>query len=552
MNEREEQDAERQGSEDSDTGADTGTGEAETGEAGTEATPADGDQADGDGESGDGDQADGDSADRADADSGDGADATPDTGDGEEPAGTAGRPSGTPRPTPHRRTRAGSHAAATQAATPAPSPTGANRGGRLRRTGRATGRTVVTLLSVIALCVTGYAYARLDQLHDAIETTDALDDWHYESSGDDEAPPPPPKDDGATDILLVGADSRTDMQGNPLPLSVLKALRTESTSGIKTDTMIILRIPKDGSDPVGVSVPRDTWVDVPHGGKDKVNSAYGAAKNAEWQRLQADGVTDRAQLERDSNQAGRRALVRTLQDFTQVHIDHYAEINLLGFYLLTEAIGGVEVCLNAPTKDKDSGADFDAGVQTVSGGEALSYVRQRKNLPNGDLDRIVRQHTFLSSALDKAMSTGTLTNPDKLSDLIDTVRRSLVLDPDLDVLGFAQQAKDLLGDGMEFETIPVTDVAARSSDGQSIVTVDLQRVRSFIRGLAHGSGGQDGAPSNDGGGASPGPTNPSGAAGDPPSGGGAAVGGSAAGGAARGVTGGVALSRASGQVPCVN
>nr|WP_258938360.1 MULTISPECIES: LCP family protein [Prauserella salsuginis group] len=416
-----------------------------------------------------------------------------------------------------------------------------------------TGRTVITLLSVIALGVTGYAYARLDQLHDAIETTDALDDWHYESSGDEEAPPPPPKDDGATDILLVGADSRTDMQGNPLPLSVLKALRTESTNGIKTDTMIILRIPKDGSDPVGVSIPRDTWVDVPHGGQDKVNSAYGAAKNAEWGRLKAEGVTDGAQLERDSNQAGRRALVRTLQDFTQVHIDHYAEINLLGFYLLTESIGGVEVCLNAPTKDKDSGADFEAGVQTVSGGEALSFVRQRKNLPNGDLDRIVRQHTFLSSALDKAMSTGTLTDPDKLSGLIDTVRRSLVLDPDLDVLGFAQQAKDLLGDGMGFETIPVADIAARSGDGQSIVTVDLQQVRSFIRDLAHGSGGEDGESSSDGGGSSPEATS---TADDvpAPNGGGAAAGGDAAGAgsSARGVTGGDALSQAPDQVPCVN
>lgn len=596
MNEREEREAERRGSGDGNDSADRGddgrtrdghtedsrtrdgrTGDGET--ADQQAQDAAGDAGTADSGSRDSASRDADTEDRGSWDSGSGDADTEDRASGDSASrdsasedsraaddrgrdggagGSAGAAAsdGRPRPTPRRRRRATSTAAGSAAttatattttatattataATTTASATGQTRGRRLRRTGRAAGRTFVTLLSVIALGVTGYAYARLDQLHDAIETTDALDDWHYESSGDEEAPPPPPKDDGATDILLVGADSRTDMQGNPLPLSVLKALRTESTNGIKTDTMIILRIPKDGGDPVGVSIPRDTWVDVPHGDKDKVNSAYGAAKSDEWQRLRAEGVTDRAQLERDSNQAGRRALVRTLQDFTQIHIDHYAEINLLGFYLLTESIGGVEVCLNAPTKDKDSGADFEAGVQTVTGGEALSFVRQRKNLPNGDLDRIVRQHTFLSSALNKAMSTGTLTDPDKLSDLIDTVRRSLVLDPDLDVLGFAQQAKDLLGGGLEFETIPVTDVAARSDDGQSIVTVDLQRVRSFVRGLVDGNGQTRGEGSDDpsnGGGESPPATN---AADDEPSpnGGGAAAGGAA---------------RAPAEVPCVN
>ncbi|MBB3052859.1 LCP family protein required for cell wall assembly [Prauserella isguenensis] len=572
MNEREEWDAERRGSEDGNDSADRGDTPRTGPGVGTGARDVEGDERAGVDSAADDSAADGGAggADGGAADGGagdadiEGADSrTQDAGTaGTAGSAGAGAPGGRPRPTPHRRSPVTSAAAGTAAATTTTTTAAQPRGGGLRRTGRVAGRTFVTLLSVIALGVTGYAYARLDQLHDAIETTDALDDWHYESSGDEQAPPPPPKDDGATDILLVGADSRTDMQGNPLPLSVLKALRTESTNGIKTDTMIILRIPKDGGDPVGVSVPRDTWVDVPHGGKDKVNSAYGAAKSDEWQRLQAEGVADRAQLERDSNQAGRRALVRTLQDFTQIHIDHYAEINLLGFYLLTESIGGVEVCLNAPTKDKDSGADFEAGVQTVTGGEALSFVRQRKNLPNGDLDRIVRQHTFLSSALNKAMSTGTLTDPDKLSDLIDTVRRSLVLDPDLDVLGFAQQAKDLLGGGLEFETIPVTDVAARSDGGQSIVTVDVQQVRSFVRGLVNGNGeargdaGGSGGPSN-GGGESP--AAPNAADDEPaPNGGGAAAGGTAHGVARAGalerhvLSRGEALGQASAEVPCVN
>ncbi|MBK1788862.1 LCP family protein [Prauserella cavernicola] len=372
-----------------------------------------------------------------------------------------------PVPTPYPRPR------------PAPAPP---RRSRLRAVGRGTVRTVVALLSVVALAATGYAYTTLDDLQDNVQTTDALQ--QNVDDEDPDTPPPPPQDDGATDILLVGADSRNDMQGNPLPLSMLKELRTEDKAGVNTDTLIVLRIPKNGGKPTGISIPRDTWVDVPQGGKGKINSAYGAAKVAESQRLRAEGMTDHARVERDSDQAGRRALVRTVQDFTQVRIDHYAEINLLGFYLLTESLGGVEVCLNAPTVDKDSGADFAAGPQVVSGGEALSFVRQRKNLPRGDLDRIVRQQVFLSSALNQVLSAGTLTNSERLGQLTETLRRSLVLDPGLNLLGFAEQAKGIANGDMEFVTIPVEQVGARSQDGQSIVTVDLGEVRGFVDDLA--------------------------------------------------------------------
>jgi LCP family protein required for cell wall assembly len=265
----------------------------------------------------------------------------------------------------------------------------------------------------------------------------------------------------------------------------------------------VLRIPKNGDEPTGVSIPRDTWVDVPHAGKSKVNSAYGVAKAEAAADLRAEGMTDQAEIERESDQAGRRALVRTVQDFTRIRIDHYAEVSLLGFYLLTEALGGVKVCLNHPAQDKDSGADFRAGPQVVSGGEALSFVRQRKNLPRGDLDRIVRQQAFLASALHQVLSAGTLTSPSKLNDLIDTVHRSLVLDPDLDLLEFAEQAKGIASGDISFVTIPVVAVGSRSPDGQSIIEVDPEAVRDFIASLA-GQGDEEATsstPPKDGGGA---------------------------------------------------
>ncbi|WP_244223739.1 LCP family protein [Amycolatopsis circi] len=368
-----------------------------------------------------------------------------------------------------------------QPSNPAPLPESRHRTGRVTRITR---RVAIGLVSLVALGATGYAYVTKDKLQENVATTDVLTPRAGE-------PPAPPADDGGTDILLVGSDARTDQQGNPLPLSMLKSLRTEGTSGINTDTIILVRIPKNGGKASAMSIPRDTWVDVPGRGKAKINSAYGVAKAHAAEEERAQGERDQAKIARDSDGAGRRALVQTVQDLTQVRIDHYAEVNLLGFYLLTEAVGGVQVCLNHSTSDKDSGADFRRGVQTVTGGAALSFVRQRKNLPNGDLDRIKRQQAFLSSAVHKVLSAGTLTNPGMLNSLIDAVHRSIVLDDNLDVLEFAQQVKGLASGDLTFATIPVITTNGRSEDGQSIVEVDPPTVQKFVAGLAgrNSSGG---------------------------------------------------------------
>ncbi|GHF78018.1 LCP family protein required for cell wall assembly [Amycolatopsis bartoniae] len=364
-----------------------------------------------------------------------------------------------------------------------PAPDSAGPAPRRRSVPRRVGQVVLALLSVVALVATGYAYLTYHQVQGDLHTTDVLGE---PDSPDVQAPP---ADDGAEDILLVGVDARTDMQGNPLPLSVLKTLRTEQTGAINTDTLIILRVPKNGGKPVAISIPRDTWVTVPKGGQAKINSVFGTTKAAAAAQLRAQGKRDQAEIERDSDQAGRKALVQTIQDFTQVRVDHYAEVNLLGFYLITEALGGVQVCLSHATEDKDSGADFSAGLHTVTGAEALSFVRQRKNLPRGDLDRIVRQQVFLGSALHKVLTAGVLTSPSKMSDLTDALHKSLVLDPDFDLLQFAEKAKGLASGDVTFETIPVITINGRSPDGQSIVEVDPKAVQQYVAGLAGRTGG---------------------------------------------------------------
>jgi LCP family protein required for cell wall assembly len=396
------------------------------------------------------------------------------SGSGEEigtPAGHEAEP-GAPTPPGDR----DSHEAA-PAATAAVAPR------KKRWVARAAGRTVLSLLSVVALAATGYGFLTYHRVETGVHTSDVLN-----LPPDTKAPPP---DDGAEDILLVGTDARTDMQGTPLPPSVLRQLRTEQTTGLNTDTLIILRIPKNGGRPTATSIPRDTWVDVPSGGQAKINSVYATAKAASAEQLR--GKEDAVAVERDSDQAGRRALVQTVQDFTQVRIDHYAEVNLFGFYLVTEVLGGVQVCLNHATEDKDSGANFRAGLQTISGSDALSFVRQRKNLPRGDLDRIVRQQAFLSSALTKVLTAGTLANPSTMNALIDALSRSVVFDPGFDPLQLVQQAKGLASGAVTFGTIPVITINGRSPDGrQSIVQVDPNAVRRYFAGLT----GADSAGSN--------------------------------------------------------
>ena len=351
-----------------------------------------------------------------------------------------------------------------------------------RRGGVIAGRTAVALVSALTLVATGIAWFTLQQFRANTNTTNALSEVNDGPVASSVAPPP--ADDGATDILLVGSDSRTDALGNELPTSVLTQLRTQWDAGVNTDTIIILRIPKNGGKAYAVSIPRDTYVNIPGVGMNKINAAYGVTKARVQSQLSGSGQSSQA-VEQQSEQAGQEALIATVQNLTGIRIDHYAEINLYGFYLLSKAIGGVQVCLKHATSDKDSGADFSAGVHLISGADALSFVRQRENLPDGDLDRIVRQQVFLASAMQKMLSAGTLTNPSALAALMDTVHKSLITDPGLDLLTFAQQAQSLASGNVEFVTIPVVNDNARSPSGQSIVAVDGNAVRQFVSALVN-------------------------------------------------------------------
>ncbi|MER7013710.1 LCP family protein [Saccharopolyspora sp. NPDC000359] len=335
----------------------------------------------------------------------------------------------------------------------------------LRRRPRSGPRVAVTVLSVLVLVVTGYGWSNYRDLLNGLATSDVTD-----GAGAD----------GAVDILLVGMDSRTDAHGNPLPEDVLRELHAGENDAALTDTIILLHIPNDGSSATGFSFPRDSYVHIPGHGRHKINSAYSRGKENAVAAGTRRGVTDQAQLTREGGDAGRKLLVRTVEQLTGVSVDHYAEVNLLGFARITQAVGGVPVCLRAATKDSYSGADFRAGPQTISGPDALAFVRQRHGLPRGDLDRVVRQQAFLSGLTQSMLSGGVLANPARLQELIGSVQDSVVLDRDWDVLAFAERMRGLAGGAVRFTTIPIEDADYDTpADGQAVL-VDPRAVRAAV------------------------------------------------------------------------
>ncbi len=282
-------------------------------------------------------------------------------------------------------------------------------------------------------------------------------------------------------ILIVGNDDRdsaTDAE--------LKQLGTTRDGGsYNTDTMMLLHVPANGTKATVISFPRDSYVDIPGFGKNKLNSAY------------VDGVNKN----NGSKAAGASLLIDTIENLTGLSIDHFVQVDLLGFYRISNAIGGVNVCLNnamGPAKTAgQEGNGFDSGYENgkfvysysginlkkgnnvIKGTQALAFVRQRHGLPGGDLDRIKRQQYFLSAVFRKLVSGGTLLNPFKLQNLLKAVTSSLTMDQSLDPTKLAQQMQNLSAGNVTFTTIPVAGDDPNSPVGDVIV-VDTAAMPNFI------------------------------------------------------------------------
>ena len=330
-------------------------------------------------------------------------------------------------------------------------------------------RTLIGMVSVVVVMVTGLAYSQAHGLLGGITISQALGADEPRSSG------------GAMNILLVGLDSRKDQDGNELPEEVLDKLHAgdSDAGGYNTNTLILVHISADDR-VVAFSIPRDDYVAVSGiTGYDhiKIKEAYGLTKFETEQKLTDEGVTDRAELETAGREAGRKATLRAVRNLTGQPIDYFAEVNLAGFYDLAQSLGGVEVCLNHAVHDDYSGADFPSGRQRLDAAQALAFVRQRHGLENGDLDRTHRQQAFLLSVMHELQQSGSFTDLDKFKRLMNVARQDIVLSQGWGEDQFRRMAA-LAGGDVEFRTLPV--VRYENINGQDVNIIDPAKIRAEI------------------------------------------------------------------------
>jgi LCP family protein required for cell wall assembly len=228
------------------------------------------------------------------------------------------------------------------------------------------GRIIGIVLLVLLVLLVGFGLL----LDSRLNRVDALPDY----SGRPAATP-------GTDWLVVGSDSRAGLTPEQR-----KQLATGNAEGQRTDTMMLLHIPRGGGSPTLVSLPRDSFVPIPGHGANKLNAAYAFG--------------------------GPTLLVRTVEQVTGIRIDHYMEIGFASFASAVDAVGGVRICVDHAMVDPKAGLNIKGGCQVLNSREALGYVRTRASA-RGDLDRVQRQRQFLGALTDKAASPAVLLNPFK-------------------------------------------------------------------------------------------------------------------------------------------
>jgi LCP family protein required for cell wall assembly len=234
-------------------------------------------------------------------------------------------------------------------------------------------------------------------------------------------------------ILLIGSDKRSGA-----------AADNPDVAGQRSDTTILLHLAADRNSAVGVSIPRDTIVDIP-------------------QCKRRDGTTlpsQQGQMFNDAfSEGGTACTIKTVEAITDIRIDHHVVIDFGGFRGMVNALGGVRICLPKDVNDPQSHLNLKAGTQTVKGKEALAYVRTRHGLGNGsDIERIDRQQVFLSSMISKIKGTGLLLRPDRLLRFLDSATKSITTDPELGDLNalrkLATDVKNIDTKDVTFLTVP--------------------------------------------------------------------------------------------------
>ncbi|MEU3561820.1 LCP family protein [Kitasatospora sp. NPDC006786] len=378
------------------------------------------------------------------------------------------------------------------------------------------GRAVACTVGFAVFAASGVVWYEYKQLTDGMTTSGVIAETKKDA---------PKHLDNSVNLLLIGLDSRKNMDGTDLPPEFvqdeLHAGHSSDIGGYNTNSLILLHIPANGGKVQAVSIPRDDYVmtygaDGSQLGMAKIKEAYGAAKDKADAGLRAKGLKG-ADLEKAGRDIGRAATIRTVQKFLDQPIDHIAEVNLMGFYDIAKALQPIEVCLTHDTRDpamegQGSGADFHKGVNKLNASQALSFVRQRHNLDgpdgnSGDFARTHRQQAFISSVVHNLKQKGVIGDLGKMQELMGVMQKDLVIDNEWNVLDFAQQAPNLTGGNVEFNTLTFDGFGTRNGQDVNLVTpAKVQKVVKQLFGYADAAAAP--APADPAPGAAPAPVQP--------------------------------------------
>ncbi|MGI9611972.1 MAG: LCP family protein [Acidimicrobiales bacterium] len=273
--------------------------------------------------------------------------------------------------------------------------------------------------------------------------------------------------------LLVGSDSREGIDPNDPNAGAFLA---EAVEGKRTDTIIVARIDPEGQTIDLLSVPRDLWVPIAGTGENgRVNAAF-------------------------NGEGGEQRLVSTVEDSLGIEINHYAEINFVGFQAIIDAVGGVPIWFETPVRDPKSGLDVPtAGCHALGGFEALAFARSRsleyqaadgewRADPTGDLGRTARQQFLLSRLAATTSSKLDLTDIATVDRILRVGGQNLVIDDGAgagDLFGLARTFSAVGGEGIRRHALPVEGF--RTSGGASVLDLleaEAQPTLDIFRGVA--------------------------------------------------------------------
>lgn len=243
--------------------------------------------------------------------------------------------------------------------------------------------------------------------------------------------------DSALNVLVVGKD---------------KSEPGDNVS--RTDTIMLVHVPHSRDRAQLISIPRDTWTTIPQslpedgGGprKAKINAAYA------W--------------------GGTPLLVRTIEQFTGVRVDHVVVVDFAGFGKVIDVLGGVDVAVDKPfTPQQVPGPVLQPGVHNMDSALALDYARQRKQFADGDYSRIRHQQAIVAAVLRAAAQKGVLANPGQLNAFLRATAGAVQVDQDMSVFDTVWDLRQIRSDSITMLTSPTTGVGMVGD--QSVIFPDL-------------------------------------------------------------------------------